>query len=144
METSFRIISLRRKTISIWLLPSKLRTCSIGPELVLGSDFARAEGTVLIERDGKTLWQHEIATGEAHTVHSLANLEHHHFKFPTHRQPGDVHVHFFGTGAFSFGAGIQLEAGDVMIVDISGYGKPLRNPLKIDDSPQTLMEILPL
>jgi hypothetical protein len=30
-------------------------------------------------------------------THSLANLEHHHFKYRPFRRPGDVHVHFFGT-----------------------------------------------
>ena len=46
--------------------------------------------------------------------HSLANLEHHHFKFEGHRQPGDVHVHFFGAHSLSFGDGIVLEEGDWM------------------------------
>ena len=36
--------------------------------------------------------------------HSLANCEDHHFKYPQHRQPGDVHLHFFGTSKLSFGA----------------------------------------
>ena len=40
--------------------------------------------------------------------HSLANLEHHHFKYMAHRRPGDVHIHFFGADSFSFGAGIEL------------------------------------
>jgi hypothetical protein len=63
--------------------------------------------------------------------HSLANLEHHHFKFEAHRRPGDVHVHFFGADAFSFGEGLRLENGDVMQVRWDGFGRPLRNPLRI-------------
>jgi hypothetical protein len=57
-------------------------------------------------------------------------MEHHHFKFEGHRRPGDLHVHFFGADAFSFGEGVMLEAGDVMEVRFEGFGRALRNPLK--------------
>ena len=67
--------------------------------------------------------------------HSLANLEHHHFKFDQHRCPGDLHVHFYGASAFSFGAGIALRVGDWMEVEWSGFGRSLRNPLQIEASP---------
>jgi hypothetical protein len=64
--------------------------------------------------------------------HSLANIEHHHFKFDAHRRPGDVHVHFYGASAFSFGAGVRLQDGDVMEVSFAGFGRPLRNPVRIE------------
>jgi hypothetical protein len=63
--------------------------------------------------------------------HSLANLEHHHFKFEGHRQPGDVHVHFFGADKLSFGEGIVLEDGDWMEVRYEGFGRALRNPIRV-------------
>jgi hypothetical protein len=63
--------------------------------------------------------------------HSLANLEHHHFKFEAHRRPGDVHIHFFGADAFSFGDGVRLADGDVMKVQWAGFGRALRNPLRV-------------
>jgi hypothetical protein len=63
--------------------------------------------------------------------HSLANIEHHHFKFETHRRPGDVHVHYFGAHSLSFGDGVELAAGDVMCVRFDGFGRPLRNPLLV-------------
>jgi len=78
------------------LAGSKLRTCSLGPELVIGADFTDVPGHVRIERGASTLWQKAIASGEYNMAHSLANLEHHHFKFAGHRQPGSVHVHFYG------------------------------------------------
>src|ERR1700710_1769465 len=87
------------------LAGSKLRACSIGPELVIGGDFKDIQGEGRIERDGKTLWQKKISTGEENMCHSIANLEHHHFKFDGHRQAGNVHVHFFGACALSFGDG---------------------------------------
>ena len=61
--------------------------------------------------------------------HSLANIEHHHFKFEFHRRPGDLHIHFFGADAFSFGDGVQLQDGDVMQVRFEGFGRALRNRL---------------
>jgi hypothetical protein len=113
------------------LAGSKLRTCSLGPELVLNPAFHSIEGEARIERNGRTLWSKPIATGEDNMCHSLANLEHHHFKFEGHRQPGDVHVHFFGAHSLSFGDGIVLEDGDIMEVRYEGFGRALRNPVRI-------------
>ena len=61
-----------------------------------------------------TVWKKHIESGEDNMAHSLANLEHHHFKFPGHRIPGGVHVHFFGAHLLSFGEGIALKDGDWM------------------------------
>jgi len=116
------------------LAGSKLRTCSIGPELVVDPDFQRVEGRVSVGRGGQTLWSAGIVSGEEAMCHSLANIEHHHFKFDAHRRPGDVHVHFFGASAFSFGAGITLQDGDVMEIAFQGFGRPLRNPVRVDRS----------
>jgi hypothetical protein len=114
----------------LYLAASKLRTCAIGPELVIDGEFDLIPGEVSVERNNKILWSHPIGTGEATMCHSLANIEHHHFKFDFHRQPGDLHIHFFGADAFSFGNGIQLQDGDVMQVRFDGFGRALRNPLR--------------
>jgi len=113
------------------LAGSKIRNCSLGPELVIDPDFCSVPGRVEIERDGRILWSKEIRTGEEEMCHSLGNIEHHHFKFETHRRPGDVHVHYFGAHSLSFGDGIELAAGDVMRVWFENFGRPLRNPLSI-------------
>lgn len=63
--------------------------------------------------------------------HSLANLEHHHFKYPAHRRPGDLHIHFFGADAFSFGEGVRLKDGDKMEIEAPALGKSLRNSIRI-------------
>lgn len=115
------------------LAGSKLRQCSIGPELVVGLDFRAIRGEVSITRDGATLWQKSIETGEENMAHSLANLEHHHFKFEGHRIPGMVHVHFFGAHSLSFGEGIELEDGDWMQVCFEGYGRPLQNSIQMQE-----------
>jgi hypothetical protein len=113
------------------LAGSKLRTCSLGPELVVGAEFQSVVGEVRIERGADMIWSKKVATGEENMCHSLANLEHHHFKFEGHRQPGDVHVHFFGAHALSFGDSIVLKDGDWMNVHYEGFGRALRNPIRV-------------
>jgi len=112
------------------LAGSKLRACSVGPELAVGADFRDVHGEVRLEREGKTLWQREIVSGEENMCHSLANMEHHHFKFAGHRQPGSVHIHFFGANALSFAQNIVLREGDVMQVRFEGFGRALVNPIR--------------
>jgi hypothetical protein len=122
----------------LYLAASKLMACAIGPELILDAPFEKVPGEVMIERDDKVLWRRETLTGESAMAHTLANLEHHHFKHCGHRRPGDVHIYFLGASAFSFGEGIALNDGDVMQVSFEGFGRPLRNPLLVDRSPQKL------
>jgi hypothetical protein len=125
----------------LYLAPSKLRECAIGPELITDAEFDNIEGTVAAERDGKVFWSARIMTGEKNMSHTLANLEHHHFKYPQHRQAGQVHVHFFGADAFSFGEGVQLQDGDEMVVAWSGFGRPLRNRLRKEVEAEHLVEV---
>jgi hypothetical protein len=128
----------------LYLASSKLRTCAIGPELVVDAAFDHVAGEVTIERGGAILWSKPIQTGESVMCHSLANMEHHHFKFAAHRRPGDVHVHFFGADAFSFGEGIRLQDGDWMQVRFEGFGRALRNPVRVASVPETLVAVLPI
>jgi hypothetical protein len=111
----------------LYLAGSKLRMCSLGPELVVGGEFRNVAGRVRIERAGREIWSKNIASGEENMCHSLSNIEHHHFKFEAHRHPGEVHVHYLGADALSFGAGVHLENGDWMEVAFEGFGRPLRN-----------------
>ena len=127
----------------LYLAPSKLRQCSLGPELVIDPDFGNVRGLARVERNGGEIWRKELATGEDNMCHSLRNMEHHHFKYTAHRQPGDVHVHFFGAGAFSFGE-VTLQHGDVMEIGFEGFGRPLRNELRVDREPVSLMEARPI
>jgi hypothetical protein len=126
------------------LAGSKLRSCSIGPELVVDPDFRTVPGTVTITRGGRQFWSQAIASGEEEMVHSLRNLEHHHFKFELHRRPGDVHIHFLGAHSLSFGQGIELNDGDVMEIHFKGFGRPLRNPIQIAQQKNLLVEVIPL
>jgi hypothetical protein len=127
----------------LYLAPSKLRNCSLGPELIVGSatHFANLSGSVAVEREGSVFWQHAIHSGEVNMCHSLANLEHHHFKYEMHRRPGDVHIHFFGADAFSFGENVALKDGDLMEVAFSEFGKPLRNPIRFAQKEQSAVQV---
>lgn len=126
------------------LAGSKLRTCALGPELVLDPNFNSIPVRINIERAGQTLWSKAFCSGEKEMCHSLQNIEHHHFKYEAHRRPGDVHVHFFGTDCLSFGDGIRLQAGDVMQVAAEGFGRPLRNSVRVTGTNPSLIEVLPL
>jgi hypothetical protein len=128
----------------LYLAASKLRECAIGPELVIGQPFDNVPGEVSVWRDGAALWSKSICTGESVMSHSLANIEHHHFKFEAHRRPGDLHIHFFGADAFSFGEGVRLQDGDVMQVAFTGFGRPLQNPLKQVSEPDRLVRVEPM
>jgi len=128
----------------LYLAPSKLRSCAIGPELVLTDAFDDVKGTVSIWRNGSVIWSKDIQSGQQNMAHSLSNLEHHHFKYPSHRIPLQAHVHFFGADAFSFGEQIQLQEGDEMQVEWYGLGRALKNPLQFSAEKEQLVSIASL
>jgi hypothetical protein len=113
----------------LWLAHSKLRAASFGPEILIGALPADVQGTSRILRGGATLWEKPFLSGEANMSHTIANLEHHHFKYPLFRQPGDLHVHFFGTATLSFADGVRTRPGDLFEIEAPAFGQPLRNPL---------------
>jgi hypothetical protein len=125
----------------LYLASSKLRQCSLGPELIVGHDFAELTGRAAVERGGKTIWQSPIASGGRWMSHTLANLEHHHFKHEAHRHPGEAHIHFFGADVFSFKDHLKLEEGDEMVIAFNGMGRPLRNPLHIESETPKLVSV---
>jgi hypothetical protein len=113
----------------LWLAHSKLRVASFGPEILVGDLPADVRGTSRIRRNGATLWEKPFLSGEANMSHTIANLEHHHFKYDIFRQPGDVHVHFFGTATLSVADGIKTVPGDIFEIESPTFGQPLRNSL---------------
>ncbi|MGY9046146.1 hypothetical protein P775_09040 [Puniceibacterium antarcticum] len=113
----------------LYLAHSKLRPCSVGPELFIGDLPDSIEGTSKITRDGTTIFEKPFLSGEGNMSHTIANLEHHHFKYGVFCQPGDVHIHMFGTATLSFGDGIRTQNGDLFEISAPAFGLPLRNPL---------------
>ena len=114
----------------LWLAHSKLRQASLGPELFVGDLPHDIRGTARIRRGGMVAWEKPFLTGEANMAHSLANLEHHHFKYRLFRRPGDVHVHFFGTSTASFADGFVTQDADVFEIEAPPFTLPLTNPLR--------------
>ncbi len=114
----------------LFLAHSKLRHCSIGPEMIAGTLPQHIEGMSRIRREGKVVWEKPFLTGESNMSHTIANLEYHHFKYEGFRRPGDVHIHFFGTGTLSIADGIVTQDGDEFEISASAFGAPLRNRLK--------------
>jgi hypothetical protein len=115
----------------LYLAHSKLRPCSFGPELLLGDPPANVVGASRIRRGNEVVWEKPFLSGEDNMCHSLANLEHHHFKYGLFRRPGDVHVHFFGTATLSFADDVRTQPGDVFEIEAAPFVFPLRNPLAV-------------
>jgi len=126
----------------LWLAHSKLRHAAIGPELRLGELPQDVRGTSRILRDGSVLWEKPFLSGEANMSHSLANLEHHHFKYGLFRRSGDVHVHFFGTATASFADGVVTKEGDVFELEADAFRLPLRNPLQVASADEVIVRSL--
>ncbi|MDJ0919904.1 MAG: GguC family protein [Henriciella sp.] len=125
----------------LYLAHSKLRQSSIGPAMRLGLPPSDIRGEARILRGGEPVWQKPFATGEANMIHSLSNLEHHHFKYQRHCRPGDLHIHYLGTAVLSFADGVELTDGDVMEIEAPDYGPALRNPLMIEPAGETLIQV---
>jgi hypothetical protein len=119
----------------LYLAHSKLRYCSFGPELRIGTLPASLSGYSRIFRGGELLWEKRFRTGEDNMSHSIANLEFHHFKYRQFLRPGDVHIHFFGSSTASFSDGVTTCEGDSFEISLPGFGAPLRNSFAWTDAP---------
>jgi hypothetical protein len=122
----------------LWLAHSKLRLAALGAELLVGDLPADVRGASRILRDGAVLWEKPFLSGETNMSHSIANLEHHHFKYGLFREPGDIHIHFFGTGTLSFADGVTTQVGDVFEIEADAFRLPLRNPIAAGE-PETVV-----
>ena len=91
----------------LYLAHSKLRECAIGPELALDEPiFAASPGTVTIRRERRAgVDACRFARARRRWPTSLANLEHHHFKYAAHRIAGA------GARALLRRLGVQLWGG---------------------------------
>jgi hypothetical protein len=115
----------------LFLAHSKLREASFGPEILIGDLPTDLRGTSRIRRGDQVIFEAPFLSGEANMSHTFANLEHHHFKYALFCQPGDLHVHMFGTATLSFAQGIVPQAGDIFEIEAQAFGLPLCNPLAV-------------
>ena len=111
----------------LYLAPSKLRTCAVGPELITDCEFGEVHLRCTVHRGGKEIYDSgPLLSGEDYMCHSLANCEDHHFKYPQHRSPGDVHLHFFGTSKLSHSTrDWKFAAGDEISVSSEDFSEAL-------------------
>ena len=119
----------------LYLAPSKLRTCAVGPELRTDVEFTDIPLSCSVERGGDEIYASGLLrSGEDFMCHSLANCEDHHFKYPLHRQPGDVHLHFFGTSKLSCSSrNWKYDHGDRIQIESPLFGAPLVNTVQRSD-----------
>ena len=116
----------------LYLAHSKLRACSIGPALLVGALPEHVQGhSRVLDASGAVRWEKAFVSGEQNMSHTLDNLEHHHFKYPLFRRPGDIHVHFFGTATLSFADSVKVQAGETFEIEADAFGPPLRNRLAV-------------
>lgn len=126
----------------LWLAHSKLRQAALGAELLVGDLPDHVEGTSRVRRGDEVIFEKPFLSGEANMSHTIANLEHHNFKYDIFRQPGDLHVHFFGTATLSFSEGIKTEPGDVFEISAAPFKLPLVNRLTVAaDAPVTIKKL---
>ena len=125
----------------LYLAHSKLRQCAYGPELLLGELPSNVTGQARLLRKGQAVWSESWLSGEDNMAHSIANLEHHHFKYRDFRRPGDVHVHFFGAATGSFTKNIKTEIGDMFESASPAFGRPLRNTLAAAAEPYAFVPV---
>jgi hypothetical protein len=126
----------------LWLAHSKLRQAALGPELLTGPLPADVRGASRIVRDAAVVWEKPFLSGEANMSHTIANLEHHHFKYDLFRRPGDLHVHFFGTATLSFSDGFQTRPGDEFEISAAPFLFPARNPMQRAQARSVAMRVL--
>ncbi|HJV03298.1 MAG TPA: AraD1 family protein [Burkholderiaceae bacterium] len=114
----------------LYLAHSKLRACGLGPALLVGELPPHVEGTSrILDGQGQVRWQKAFVSGEQNMSHTIANLEHHHFKYPLFRRAGDVHIHFFGTATLSVADNIVVQPGETFEIEAPAFGPALRNTL---------------
>ncbi len=126
----------------LWLAHSKLRPASLGVEILTGPLPSDVRGTSRIWRGNEVLWEKPFISGEDNMSHTFANLEHHHFKYGLFRQPGDVHVHCFGTATASFADGVKTKDGDVFEIIAAPFSYGLRNVLKTQSEEKVVVQAL--
>lgn len=126
----------------LYLAPSKLRSCAVGPELVTDCAFQNIELRCTVRRSDEVIYDSgTLLSGEEHMCHSLANCEDHHFKYPAHRIPGDVHLHYFGTSKLSHSErDWKYAAGDEIRIEAASLGAALINT--VTGSPSATVDLV--
>ena len=103
--------------------------CALGPELAAIPISVRT-GRAAIERAGASLGARlRQASAKCVTVSRTSRPS---FQVRRASRPGDVHGHYYGAHSLSFADEMLLAEGDVMAIQFGGFGRALRNPVKIE------------
>lgn len=117
---------LEKKNI-YYLAQSKLFTCSIGPEIIIGDLPENISGTVKIMRNSDVYWEQKFNTGLEHMTHSFSNIEYYLFQHQLFNVPGNIYYHFLGADKVSFADNIVFEDQDVVDIYMDAFNYPLIN-----------------
>jgi hypothetical protein len=135
------------------------RSIAIGPELVVDATLPKLDGMTKVMRAGREIAAWPISGGGVPLPLALAAIEPDHFQCAGHRRPGDAHIHFFGerlfgehllgehsSGAQSFSSRppLAVEEGDEVEIRIEDLGKPLRNPIQLEQLVRHRVAAVPL
>jgi len=116
--------SRSRKLNYLYLAHSKLRACSLGPELVNNGPFDSVQGRVCILRGGSVFWERTFLTGEQNMCHSLAIWS------TIISGPNNTGAPATSTCISSVrprsvpATASHMQEGDVMEIAFEGYGRP--------------------
>ncbi|NQV99861.1 MAG: GguC protein [Rhodospirillales bacterium] len=119
---------------AVCLAHSKLRQTAVGPEIMIGALPRSITGNARILRNGAPIRERAFLAGEDNMSVAIENLEVDHFKHAQFRQPGDVHIHLFGTVTLSFADGVKTTADDIFEIEAAAFGLSLRNPMRRTDA----------
>ncbi|MGB0254497.1 MAG: AraD1 family protein [Litorivicinaceae bacterium] len=126
----------------LYLAHSKPRVSSFGPLVRVGEAPASVHGKTKIKRDGEVIWEKSFTSGNDEMCHAISNLEHHHFKYPLFRNPGDLHVHYMGTSLLSFADGIRTQTGDAIVIEAEEFGPALENTVRYSEVDEQVFKIV--
>jgi hypothetical protein len=127
----------------LWLAPSKLRQCAIGPELIIMDNFKSHQGFCRILRDKEEIYNSgPLLTGEDHMSHTLDNIEFHHFKHDIFLEPDVACIHTLGTSKISFPNRSTFKENDKIEVKFEGFGESLINTVHINTPSEKSFEII--
>ncbi|HEY0705882.1 MAG TPA: hypothetical protein VGG33_03750, partial [Polyangia bacterium] len=118
-----------------------LRPTSLGPELLLGELPGEIGGAARVLRGEAVIAEHPLPLGDEAMSRPIAELAREHFRYATHRRPGDVHVHVFGTGQPT-PPQPAAQPDDLFELAVPALGHPLRNRLTVATGTSPTIRVL--
>jgi hypothetical protein len=109
---------------------ASMRPTGLGPELLIGELPLALAGVARVLRGKAVVAELPVPLGSEAMTRPYAELAREHFRYPTHRRPGDVHVHVFATGQPT-PPQPTAQPEDQFEFTVPAFGQPLRNRLTV-------------